>query len=100
MEFKRLKSEDHYFELKSPIEPWHEGYYDIFLERYITGEKKRGKLVACQKWVVNRNDESEGMYRVKVYQMDDDEFRDKVYPISYLDLLRYYWFNRKHFRIL
>ncbi|CDW74613.1 UNKNOWN [Stylonychia lemnae] len=100
VEFKRLKSEDDYFELKTPVEPWDEGLYDRFMEKFITKEKQRGKLIAVQKWVVNRNDEGEGLYRVKIYQMDDDEFRDKIYPQSYKDMLRYYWFNRKHFRIL
>ena len=29
---------------------------------------------------MNRNDESEGVYRVKFYHMDDDEFKGKLYP--------------------
>eukprot|EP00347_Sterkiella_histriomuscorum_P009109 403342487 len=100
LEYKRLKSEDDYFELKSPIESWDEGYYDRFVEKYITKEKARGKLLAVQKWTVNRNDNTEGLYRVKIYQMDDDEFRGKLYPISYTDYAKYLWFNRKYFRIM
>ena len=41
-----------------------------------------------------------GKYRVKIYHMDDDEFRGNVYPISWVDWARFRWFNRKYFRIL
>ena len=50
----------------------------------------------------NKEDEEigQGKYRVKVYHMDDDEFRANLYPMSVLDFVRFKWFNRKHFRIL
>ena len=44
--------------------------------------------------------ESYGVYKVKVYHMDDDEFRVKLYPQSKVDAVRYLWFNRTFFRIL
>lgn len=100
LEYKRLASEDDFFELKTPIEPWKESYFDKFIEYYISGEKKRGKLLSVQKWTVNRNNASEGVYRVKIYHMDDDEFKGKLYPTSIQDSIRYLWFNRKHFRIM
>lgn len=46
LEFKRLKSEDEYFELKEPIEAWKEGYIDYYVEKYFSKEKARGKLLA------------------------------------------------------
>jgi len=56
LEFKRLKSEEEYFELKEPIESWKEGYVDFFIEKFISREKSKGKLLAVQKWRINRND--------------------------------------------
>ena len=44
LEFKRLKSEDEFFELRT-IEPWTEGMIDRFFERYITREAVTGKLI-------------------------------------------------------
>ena len=41
-----------------------------------------------------------GKYKLKVYHMDDDEFRGTVYPQSSIDYIRYRWFNRKYFRVL
>ena len=51
---------------------------------------------------MNRNDSQNdnGYYRVKIYHMDNDEFRAKVYPQNPIDAIRLMWFNRKHFRIL
>ena len=49
---------------------------------------------------MNRNNTGEGLYRIKIYHMDNDEFKSKVYPQSPIDAARYLWFNRKHFRIL
>ena len=46
------------------------------------------------------NEENDGLYRVKIYHMDNDEFRAKVYPQNPVDAIRLYWFNRKHFRIM
>ena len=52
----------------------------------------------------NNDDESSlygvGKYRVNIYHMDDDEFRATVYPMNFVDFVRYRWFVRKHFRIL
>jgi len=44
--------------------------------------------------------ESRGYYRVKVYHMDDEEFRCKVYPQSWLDTARYLWHTRTIFLFL
>ncbi len=44
LEFKRLKSEDEFFELRK-IEPWTEGFIDRLLEKYITRESVTGRLV-------------------------------------------------------
>ena len=41
-----------------------------------------------------------GKYKLKVYHMDDDEFRAKVYPHSFVDFVRYKWFTRTFFRIM
>ena len=100
IEFKHLASQEDFFELKTPIEECEEGYFDRFMERYVSKEKINGRLLAVQKWTVNRNDKGDGLYRVKIYHMNDDEFREKVYPLSYLDYARLLWFNRKRFRVL
>jgi hypothetical protein len=100
MEFRRLRSPEDYYELQHPIEDWEEGLFDRFVETYVTKEKATGRLLATQKWTVDRNGNSKGVYKVKFYHMDDDEFRGKLYPMSYLDSMRYLWFTRKHFRIL
>ena len=44
IEYKRLKDEDEYFELKT-VEPWTEGLIDRFIERYITKESVNGRLI-------------------------------------------------------
>ena len=44
IEYKRLKSEDDFFELKT-IEPCEEGFIDSFIDTYITREQIRGKLI-------------------------------------------------------
>lgn len=70
------------------------------MERYYSKEKVTGKLISIQKWVINRNDKSEGYYKVKFYHMDNDEFKGKLYPYSYIDAIRHLWFNRRYFRIM
>ena len=80
LEYKRLKNEEEFFELKH-IEPCEEGIIDKFVETYISKEALTGKLMQTQKWTMNRNNsESEGYYRIKIYHMDNDEFKAKVYP--------------------
>ena len=101
VEFKRLKNEEEdFFELVTPIEKDKEGFIDKFIENYITKEKVGGKLIDVQKWRVNRNNKSEGCFKVKYYHLNTDEFKGKVYPYSWRDTLVYLWFERKHFRIL
>ena len=103
-EFKRLKNEeDDCFELDKvdPSEP--EGLIDKWVETYWSHEKARGKLLQTQKWTLKRTInklESEGHYKVKVYHMDDDEFRCKLYPYSWLDTARYLWWDRNFLKIL
>ena len=103
-EFKRLKNEqDDFFELEEvdPEEP--EGTIDKLVETYWTKEKEHGKLVECQRWTLKRTiskSESLGFYKVKVYHMDDDEFRTKLYPVGWLDTARYLWFDRNFLRIM
>ena len=44
---------------------------------------KRGKLMQVSLWRFKRDiqgKESFGEYKVKVYHMDDDEFKVKLYP--------------------
>ena len=101
-EFKRLKNDDATFQLGSVVED-HETWFDKMLERE---ERKRGKLIKTYMFNIHRYpdeaDESKfdvGQYRVKVYHMDDDEFRSKLYPLSCIDFIRYKWFNRKYFRM-
>ena len=82
-----------------------EGPLDVFMETYVSREKERGRLIETYMLRVERyKNEAEtygqGKYKVKVYHMEDDEFRGKVYPQSFVDFCRYKWFNRKHFRIL
>ena len=80
------------------------------MERFWTKEKKEGaKLVSTYRLTMQRfKDESpeseveplsQGSYKVKVFHMDTDEFRCTLYPQSWLDTARYFWFTRKHFRI-
>ena len=72
----------------------------------MSDEKKRGKLIETYLFNTlryeNENDENYkvGQYRIKIYHMEDDEFRGNVYPVSWLDWMRYKWFNRKYFRIM
>ena len=83
-----------------------EGTFDWLYENYFSNEKKKGKLIDTYIFPLNRykNDQDEelgvGKYRVKVYHMDDDEFRANLYPLSIIDFVRYKWFTRKHFRIM
>ena len=103
-EFKHLKNEeDDFFELELVDPSEKEGMLDKMIEQYWSNEKARGKLVQTQKWTIKRTiakEESEGYYRVKVYHMDDDEFKCKLYPYSWLDTARYLWFDRNFLRIL
>mmetsp|Transcript_22207 Transcript_22207/g.29716 ORF Transcript_22207/g.29716 Transcript_22207/m.29716 type:complete len:108 (+) Transcript_22207:243-566(+) len=103
-EFKRLKSEqDDFFELDRVDPNEQEGAIDKFIEQYWSKEKERGRLVQTQKWTIKRTiakEESEGFYKVKVYHMDDDEFKCKLYPYSWLDTARFLWFDRDYLRIL
>ena len=79
MEFKRLRTEEDSFELKG-IEPGQEGVMDNFIETYITKEKINGKMIECQKWTMTRNGNKEGVYKVKIYHINNDEFKGKIYP--------------------
>ena len=87
-EFKRLKNDEATFELgqisADPSDPnCKEHLFDRLIETYWSDEKRRGKLVEISKWTVTRKsgaDTYKGIYRVKVYHMDDDEFRAKLYP--------------------
>ena len=103
-EFKRLKNEDDdFFELEKvdPNEP--EGTFDKWIETKWSKEKERGRLIQCQRWTLKRTiskQESLGFYKVKVYHMDDDEFKCKLYPVSWLDTVRYLWFDRDFWRIM
>ena len=103
-EFKRLKNEDDdFFELEKVDPSEKEGFIDSAVETYWTKEKERGKLLQTQKWTIKRTiakQESLGHYKVKVYHMDDDEFKCKLYPYSWLDTARYFWFDRDFLRIL
>ena len=104
-EYKNLKDEENdSFELIEPIEnSQHEGWVDWFIETYYSKEKQSGKLLQIQIWKTQRfiaGKESVGKYTVKFYQMDDDEFKGKIYPHSPIDAARYLWFSRRHFRIL
>ncbi len=35
-----------------------------------------------------------GKYKIKIYHMEDDEFRGKVYPFNFFDYLRYKWITK------
>ena len=102
-EFKRLRNEADSFVLDK-VELCEEGVIDKFIEQYWSKEKETGKLVETTMWSVRREragaPDSFGRYRTKVYHMDDDEFRVKMYPQSPIDTVRYLWFNRRYFRIL
>ena len=104
-EFKRLKSNQDSFEL-GEIEQTEEGLVDKMIETYWSKEKVTGKLLQTQLWTIKRTrdgeegKEADGRYKVKIYHMDDDEFKGKIYPQSYADMARYLWFNRTYFRIL
>lgn len=98
-EFRRLKSEDDSFELQSVAES-KEAWLDSLIETYWSKEKATGKLLQTSMWTMARSNGTEGHYKVKVYHMDDDEFRAKCYPQSPVDAIRYLWFNRTFFRIL
>ncbi len=101
-EFKRLTSDKDSFELES-VSLAEEGPFDKFIETYWSKEKVKGRLMQTSMWTFKRETKSVtslGQYKVKVYQMDDDEFRAKLYPVSYIDSIRYLWFNRNFFRIL
>ena len=82
-EYRRLSSEDDSFELKT-ITPWSEGFLDRVIDTYITREKRDGRLVQTQRWEMERESAAGahalGLYRVKIYHMNNDEFRAKVYP--------------------
>jgi len=100
VEFKRLRTEEDYFELEK-VEQSEEGAIDRFLDKHYGKEAVSGKLIEVQKWTIDRNGGGDkGEYKVKFYHMDNDEFRGKVYPVSFLDSMRYLWFNRRHFRLL
>ena len=81
------------------------------MEKYWTKEKaNEAKLLDCYLLEMMRYKDdieeteqnliAKGLYKIKIYHMDDDEFRPKVYPMNYLDMARYYWFTRKWFRIM
>ena len=99
LEYKRLQNEQEFFEL-GKITPWEEGLLDRFVENFVTREKATGRLIQTQKWSVNRSGKEDGIYRIKVYHMDTNEFKAKVYPMSFTDTVRYLWFNRNFLRIL
>jgi len=67
------------------VTPARESWFDIFVETYISKEKKTGRLLQTCTWEISREingQQSEGHYKIKVYHMDDDEFRAKCYPAS------------------
>lgn len=98
-EFKRLKNETDSFELRSVTEGA-EGWIDKLVETHWSKEKETGVLKQTSIWTMQRSDGTSADYKVKVYHMDDDEFRPKCYPQSPIDAFRYLWFNRTFFRIL
>ena len=84
-----------------------EGVFDKFMEKYITKEKSRGRLISCYKFQINQYLDSEidkitshSNYKVKIYHMDDDEFKPVLYPYSWRAFAQYKWNNRRWFRIL
>ena len=101
-EYKRLSSGN--FQLGT-IVPCNEGLIDSLYEKYISKEKARGRLIQAYLFTMNRFSKEDeeigsGKYRVKIYHMEDDEFRANLYPMSIVDFVRFKWFTRKHFRIL
>ena len=104
-EYKRLSNqEEDYFRIKR-IEPVEESIMDVWIEQYWSREKADGSLIETQKWTITRgtessSEETEGHYKVKVYHMNTDEFKCKLYPYSWLDTARFLWFDRDYFRIL
>ena len=110
-EFKRMQwaYPDGTFQLNK-IEKTHDGRISSLIEQYLTKEKVRGRMIDSYLLTINRytTDKDEendkvrkvGRYRVKVYHLDDDEFRTKVYPMQPIDYLRYCWFTRTWFRIM
>ena len=103
VELRRMKADGASFELHSVADD-SEGSFDRLAETYWSKEKQSGKLLQTTKWQMKR--EAPGQhdflaeYKVKVYHMNDDEFRVKMYPQSYYDACIYLWFNRSFFRIL
>ena len=60
-----------------------ESFVDKFIDTYWGNEMEKGKLMQVSLWRMKReiqSNESFGEYKVKVYHMDDDEFRVKLYP--------------------
>ena len=85
-EYKRLKQDDDFFEFKS-LEETEEGFIDYYNDHYLQPERNY-RLLEVQTWVFNRNGTGEGIYKVKFYHTDKDEFRAKVYPKSWKDYFR------------
>lgn len=52
VEYKRLKSEEDFFELQK-IEPWEESLIDRWLDKYYSKDST-GKLLDVQKWTMKR----------------------------------------------
>ena len=107
-EFQRLKSvKNGTFQL-GEVEKCHkERFFEKVNEKYFSDEIKRGRMIDSYIFNVlrykdenNENDFNIGKYKIKIYHMDDDEFRGNVYPLSWIDWMRLRWFNRKWFRIL
>ena len=97
-----MKGNDDTFELES-VELGEEGRIDVLVETYWSKEKENGKLLETTDWHIEREIskcKQMSHYKVKVYHMNDDEFRVKIYPQSYIDAARYLWFNRNFLRIL
>ena len=88
------------------IEQTSEGFFDKFYERFFTDIPGKGKLLSVYKFEIDRVSEddetqkSHSYYKVKVFHMNDDEFRGVLYPLSIRAYMQYRWYNRKRFRIL
>ena len=108
-EYKRLAEDEDFFEFKhlENIEngrpPSHLIEYDhkllYFNDHYLQPERNY-RLLGCQKWTFDRNGISEGEYLIKFYHTDKDEFKPKVYPISWKDYFRLRLYKRKYFKVL
>uniref|UniRef100_A0A7S3CTP8 Uncharacterized protein n=1 Tax=Strombidium rassoulzadegani TaxID=1082188 RepID=A0A7S3CTP8_9SPIT len=120
-EFKRLSKlkssyPDATFQLGEVVKA-EEAYFDKLIDKLTTREIERGgKLIDVYIMNVNRFKTDEynekdavsmekalldvGKYKMKVFHMDDDEFRCNVYPQNMLDFMRHRWYTRRWFRLM